>query len=67
VTIFDLMTALGRPEEVLHRLLIDEARAGRITIHHTTSVALPAEVVEAGIRLAGNAEPFVTIVVKGER
>ncbi|MDQ2081027.1 hypothetical protein RA307_12615 [Xanthobacteraceae bacterium Astr-EGSB] len=66
VKIFDLMKALGRPKEVLHRLLVAEAKAGRISIHHTTSVELPAEVIDAGIRLPGYAEPFVTIVVKDE-
>ena len=66
VKIFDLMKALGQPKEVLHRLLLDEAKAGRVTIHPTTSVELPAEVIDAGIRLPGYAEPFVTFVVKNE-
>jgi hypothetical protein len=67
VKIFDLMKALGRSKEALHRLLVDEAKAGRVTIHHTTSVELPAEVIDAGIRLPGVAEPFVTVVVKSDR
>jgi hypothetical protein len=67
VKIFDLMKALNLPKEVLHRLLIEEAKAGRITIHHTTSVELPAEVIDAGIRLPGVAEPFVTVVVKNDQ
>jgi hypothetical protein len=67
VKIFDLMQALGRPKEELHRLLLEEAKAERITIHHTTSVELPREVIEAGIRLPGYAEPFVTVVVKDDR
>ncbi len=66
VKIFDLMKALGQPKEVLHRLLLDEAKAGRVTIHPTTSVELPAEVIDAGIRLPGHADPFVTFVVKNE-
>lgn len=66
VKIFDLMKALDRPKEVLHRLLVAEAKAGRISIHHTTSVELPPEVIDAGIRLPGYAEPFVTVVVKDE-
>jgi hypothetical protein len=45
---------------------LEEAKAGRITIHPTTSVDLPREVVDAGIRLAGFPEPFVTVVVKSE-
>jgi hypothetical protein len=67
VKIFDLMKALNQPKEVLHRLLLEEAKAGRLTIHPTTSVELPADVIEAGIRLPGFAEPFVTIVVKHDR
>jgi hypothetical protein len=64
VKIFDLMKALNQPKEIVHRLLVEEAKAGRVTIHPTTSVELPAEVIDAGIRLPGFAEPFVTVVVK---
>jgi hypothetical protein len=67
VKIFDLMKALNVPKEVLHHLLVEETKAGRITIHHTTSVQLPQEVIDAGIRLPGYAEPFVTIVVKNDQ
>lgn len=67
VKIFDLMKALDRPKEVLHRLLVEEAKAGRVTIHPTTSVELPKEVIEAGIRLPGYSEPFITVVVKGSQ
>jgi hypothetical protein len=67
VKIFDLIKALHRPKDVVHRLLVDEAKAGRITIHPTTSVELSPEVIDAGIRLQGFAEPFVTVVVKEDR
>jgi hypothetical protein len=66
VKIFDLIKALGGPKAAVHRLLLDEAKAGRVTIHPTTSVELPAEVIDAGIRLPGSPEPFVTVVVKNE-
>jgi hypothetical protein len=66
VKIFDLMKALDGSKEDLHRLLVEEAKAGRVTIHPTTSVELPAEVIDAGIRLPGFSEPFVTVVVKNE-
>jgi hypothetical protein len=66
VKIFDLMKALDGSKEDLHQLLVEEAKAGRVTIHPTTSVELPAEVVDAGIRLPGFSEPFVTVVVKNE-
>ena len=66
VKIYDLMQALNGTKEDLHRLLIEEAKAGRITIHPTTSVDLPKKVIDAGIRLPGFPEPFITVVVKGE-
>ena len=66
VKIFDLMQALNGSKEDLHRLLVEEAKAGRVTIHPTTSVDLPKEVIDAGIRLPGFAEPFITVVVKNE-
>jgi hypothetical protein len=66
VKIFDLMQVLDGSKEDLHRLLIDEAKAGRVSIHPTTSVELPAELVDAGIRLPGYPEPFVTVIVKNE-
>ncbi|RAI39836.1 hypothetical protein [Rhodoplanes roseus] len=67
VKILDLQTALGAPREALHALLLAEAKAGRVSIHPTTSVELPAAVIEAGIRLPGFSEPFVTVVVKDDR
>jgi hypothetical protein len=66
VKIYDLMQASNGSKEDLHRLLIEETKAGRVTIHPTTSVDLPKEVIDAGIRLPGFPEPFVTVVVKGE-
>ena len=67
VKIFDLMKASKVPKEDLHRLLIAETRAERVTIHHTTSAELPAEVVDAAIRLPGYAEPFVTVIIKDDQ
>jgi hypothetical protein len=67
VKIFDLMKALNLPKSDLHPLLIEEAKAGRITIHHTTSVELAPEVIDAGIRLPGFTEPFITVVIKNDR
>lgn len=66
VKIYDLMQALNGSKDALHRVLVEEAKAGRITIHPTTSVDLPKEVLDASIRLPGFAEPFVTVVVKNE-
>ena len=66
VKIYDLMQAMNGSKEDLHRLLVEEAKTGRVTIHPTTSVDLPKEVIDAGIRLPGFAEPFVTVVVPNE-
>lgn len=66
VKIFDLLRAVGGSKDDLHQLLRDETKAGRVTIHPTTTVDLPAAEVEAGIRLPGFPEPFVTVVVKNE-
>ncbi|MBK5961480.1 hypothetical protein CCR97_25215 [Rhodoplanes elegans] len=67
VKIFDLEAALGASRENLHALLLAEAKAGRVSLHPTTSVELPPAVIAAGIRIAGFSEPFVTVVVKDER
>lgn len=66
VKIYDLINALDGSKEALHRLLIEETKSGRVTIHPTTTVDLPPEEMDAGIRLAGFPEPFVTVVVKNE-
>ena len=60
VKIFDLMKALNLPKSDLHRLLIEEAKAGQNydPSHHLGRAR--AEVVDAGIRLPGFTEPFVT-------
>jgi hypothetical protein len=64
VRIFDLMKAMSLPKELLHPVLLDEAKAGRITIHRSASVELPRQVSDAGIRLPGFPDPFVTFAVK---
>ena len=67
VKIFDLIKALDAPKAEVHRLLAEEAKAGRLTLHPSTSVELPQDVVDAALRLPGHAEPFVTVVVKEDR
>lgn len=66
VKIVDLLRAVGRSKDDLHQLLIAETKAGRVTIHPTSTVELPEAEIEAGIRLPGFPEPFVTVVVKNE-
>jgi len=52
------MTRLGAAKEDLHRLLIDEAKSGRISLHRASTATFPREVIEAGIRLEGHPEPL---------
>lgn len=66
VKIFDLMQTLNGSKEELHRLLIQETKAGRVTIHPSTTVDLPEEELNTSIRLPGFPEPFVTVVIKSE-
>jgi hypothetical protein len=67
VTISDMLKKLAVSKDALHRLLKKEHQAGRITMHHATSVALSPEMLDAAIRMDGISEPYVTIVVKGDR
>jgi hypothetical protein len=64
VKIYDILRAVGGSKDRLHRLLLDEARRGRVSLHPASTVNFPAEVVDAGIRLEGEPHPFVTVVVK---
>jgi hypothetical protein len=64
VKIYDIMTRLGAAKEALHRLLLEEAKIGRISLHRASTARFPPEAIEAGIRLDGQPEPLVTIVLK---
>jgi hypothetical protein len=66
IDIYDLMNALGVSKNTLHEFLLKEVKAGHLTIHPTTSVKLKPEVIDAGIRLPGFSEPFVTVALKDE-
>ncbi len=66
VKIYDIMTRLGAAKEDLHRLLLDEARSGRISLHPASTVKFLPEVMAAGIRLEGQPDPLVTIVFRGK-
>lgn len=67
VKIFDLIQASGAPQAEVHGVLVEEAKAGRVTIHRTTAEKVANEVREAGIQLPGFSEPFVTFVIEDER
>lgn len=65
VRIYDIMRRLSAAKEDLHRLLLEEERNGRVSLHRASTAGYPREVTEAGIRLPGQPEPLVTVVVKG--
>jgi hypothetical protein len=64
VTIFDVLKGVGGRKEELHRLLLDEAKRGRVTLHPASTVNFPREVTEAGIQLEGQPYPLVTVVLR---
>jgi hypothetical protein len=66
VKIYDIMTRLNVAKEDLHRLFLQEAKSGRVSLHRASTTRFAPEVMEAGIRLEGLPEPLVTIVLKEE-
>jgi hypothetical protein len=66
VKIFDIMTRLGVTKEDLHRLLLEEAKNGRVSLHRASTTKFSPQVFEAGLRLQGQPEPLVTVVLKEE-
>jgi hypothetical protein len=64
VKIYDLLVGLGVAKEDLHRLLLHEARRGRLTLHPASTVKFPSEVMAAGIRVPGEPDPLVTVILK---
>ena len=64
VKIYDIMCRLSAAKEDLHRLLLEEERNGRVSLHRASTAGFAREVTEAGIRLPGQPEPLVTVVLK---
>jgi len=64
VKIYDIMTRLGAAKEDLHRLLLEEARSGRVSLHPASTVQFDSKVMAAGIRLEGQSAPLVTIILR---
>jgi len=62
--ISDIIRESGLPKDQVHNWLLDEAKAGRVTIHPTTSVDLPQEAMDAGFRIPGFPDPFVSAYFK---
>jgi len=67
INISEVVKALKAPQADVHRLIAQEAKTGRVTVHASTSVNLPEDVLSAALRLPGHAEPFVTVAVKEDR
>jgi hypothetical protein len=66
VKIYDIMKHSGLAREELHQLLLDEEKRGRVSLHRASTTNFAPEVIQAGIRLEGQPEPLVTIVLKEE-
>jgi hypothetical protein len=64
VKIYDIMARLRAAKDDLHRLLLDEEKGGRVSLHRASTTKFSPEVIEAGIRLEGQPEPLVTVVLK---
>jgi hypothetical protein len=64
VTIYDVLKRIGGGKDTLHRLLLEEAKRGHVTLHPASTVNFSPEVMDAGIRLEGQPYPFVTFVLK---
>jgi hypothetical protein len=64
VKIYDILKRLGAPKDELHALLLREAERGRVSLHAASTVNFPREVMEAGIRLEGEQQPYVTIILR---
>jgi hypothetical protein len=68
VKISDLMRESGASKKELQKLLLDEAKAGRVTIHPSTSEGAFQDkaLQDAAIRLPGKAEPYTNVVFNDE-
>lgn len=64
VTISDVLKGLKTSKVELHRLLLDEVKKGRVTLHRATTTNFPKEVIDAGINIAGEQHPFVTFAIR---
>ena len=62
--VHDLIQATGLPKEEVHNWLLDQVKERHLTIHPSTSVDLPPDVMASGVRLPGFSEPFVNVIPK---
>jgi hypothetical protein len=59
-----MLNKLGVSREQLHDLLLREAQRGRVTLHAASTVNFPREVMDAGIRIEGERQPYVTFILR---
>jgi hypothetical protein len=64
VKIYDIIKKLGVSKDDLHDLLLREAQRGRVSLHAASTVNFPRDVMEAGIRIEGEQQPYVTFVLR---
>jgi hypothetical protein len=64
VTIYDLLKKLNATKNEVHDLLLREAKLGRVSLHPASTVNFPREVIDAGIRVEGQPQPFITVVLR---
>jgi hypothetical protein len=64
VKIHDILKKLGVSKDKLHALLLHEAKRGRVSLHAASTVNFPREVMEAGIRIEGEQQPYVTFILR---
>jgi hypothetical protein len=64
VTIYDVLKRLGVAKDQLHALLLREAKHGRVSLHAASTVNFPREVMEAGIRIEGEQQPYVAFMLR---
>lgn len=64
VKIYDILKKLSVSKYELHALLLREAQRGRVSLHAASTVNFPREVMEAGIRIEGEQQPYVTFILR---
>jgi hypothetical protein len=64
VKIYDIWKRLKVPKEELHAMLLHEAQRGRVSLHAASTVNFPREVIEAGIKVDGQSQPYVTFIFR---
>jgi hypothetical protein len=64
VKIYDILKKLRVSKDELHALLLSEAQRGRVSLHAASTVNFPPEVMDAGIIIEGEQQPYVTCILR---